>query len=144
MITKSTLANAKAFFCWDAIENLSIQLVPVQEAVAYFYPPRINKKSIILFYDTDEEDMENSLFLLFHEAGHARQWEHFANAKKENEFSQKMNLDMGDEKIHFEQEAWDRGKNLFINFLKSQNFPSTELVDKFETFAEQSMETYRG
>lgn len=143
MITKSTLADAKAFLCWDAFENLSIQLVPIQEAVAYFYPPGTDKKSILLFYAGNEKNMENALFLLFHEAGHARQWERLASSKKE-EFSRKINLDMGDEKIDFEREAWKLGKELFIKFLKAKNLPHLDLIERFKNFAEHSLETYRG
>jgi hypothetical protein len=95
--------------------------VPIQKTAAYFYPPQDDCPSIVLFYDPESQDFSKPLYLLFHEAGHARQWQHHATLGQGELFHRRMNLDKGEEKVAFEKEAWDFGRKHFITFIEKKN-----------------------
>ncbi len=101
MIPKSLLDAAKAFLCWDVFPDLAIQLVALQNAVAYYYPPGGGLQSIVLFYDPAQRDFSEPLFLLFHEAGHACQWRQMQAGGRGGLFARLMTLDAGPEKVCF-------------------------------------------
>ena len=108
-IGKSILNAAKAFLCWDMFPDLTIQLVPTQEAISYFHPP-FDKSTIVLFYQKDSRDYSTPLFLLFHEIGHYIQFEKMKKSRKESLFWQNINTPTGNSRIAFEQESWQKGK----------------------------------
>ena len=141
MISKSLLDAAKAFLCWDVFQDLSIQLVPLQNAVAYYYPPGGSLHSIVLFYDPAQPDFSEPLFLLFHEAGHACQWRQMQTCGQGELFQRLMGLDKGLEKVSFETEAWLLGKELFIQFAGSRGL-SPGLPDRFESYGRQCVTSY--
>jgi len=142
MVPKSLLTSAKAFLCWEAMENLSIQLVPMQEAVAYFYPPQATHSSIVLFYEAQADEYAESLFLLFHEAGHAQQWRSYIAQGQAERFRQMLDLDKGPEKLAFEKEAWGLGKRLLLAFSVKHELAAEELGKSFQQYAERCLQSY--
>ena len=142
MVPKSLLISTKEFLCWEAMENLSIQLVPIQRAVAYFYPPLNDYSSIVLFYQTLTDDYSEPLFLLFHEAGHAQQWRDYVIGNKAELFRRMLDLDKGPEKLAFEKEAWDLGKRLLLAFSTKRQLADDELCKSFDRYAERCLQSY--
>ncbi len=124
------------------MENLSIQLVPIQRAVAYFYPPQEDYPSIVLFYEAQADDFAEPLFLLFHEAGHAQQWRSYAVQGQAGHFRQMLDLDKGPEKLAFEKEAWNLGKRLLLDFSAKHDLAAEELDKSFEHYAERCLQSY--
>lgn len=116
MVGKSVLDAAKAFLCWDSGLRLSVQLVALQGPVSYFYPPAGDRGSIVVFYPADTEDFSRTLFLLFHEAGHALQWER-AGEVQAGHFQTAAGTTVGTHRQAFEREAWDLGRGLLGDFL---------------------------
>ena len=143
MISKSILFEAKAFLCWEKFSDLSIKIIPIDKAVAFFYPPSKNMMTIKLFYEKNTKDYSPALFLLFHEAGHLRQWQKLSTQNRSNEFEHYTNLDKGKQKIQFEREAWKLGEELLTEFLTKINMDQTILIDVYNRYAEQSLLTYR-
>jgi hypothetical protein len=141
MISISILSEAKAFLSWEVFDNLSIQLVPLQSAVAYHYPPGNRNHSIVVFYDPEDRDLSKPVFYLFHEAGHAMQYEHHSSEREF--FHSRMALDRGPERREFEQQAWDLGRHLFIRFLAKQNLEADVLLDRYDEFSQLCLDTYR-
>ena len=141
MIPKSLLDAAKAFLCWDVFPDLSIQLVPLQSAVAYYYPPGGGLQSIVLFYDPSQRDFSEPLFLLFHEAGHACQWREMQAGARGGRFTRLMALDKGPEKAVFERDAWRLGKELFMKFAGGRGLGSG-LPDRFESYCRNCVQSY--
>lgn len=137
-ITFDILARAKEFLCWEKFSDLAVQLVPIQEAVGYFIPPGNRLNTIILFYKEGSSDLSESLFLLFHEAGHARQVQDGYSAES---FTEKLGLPNGQEKMRFEKEAWDFGRELFQEFLLSF-LPGDLLLEKFDAYAQIAVDSY--
>ena len=143
MINQSVLFEAKAFLCWDKFTNLSIKLIPIDKAVAFFYPPTKDVSTINLFYEKDTKDLTHVVCVLFHEAGHLRQWQNFSKQDREGEFWKCINLDKGKNKIQFEYEAWKFGEELLGEFLVKINMDQNILINIYKSYAEQSLETYK-
>ncbi len=141
MISKSVLTAAKAFLCWDAFKNLSIQLVPVQNAVAYYYPPQNAHHGIVLLYAAGAPDLSEPLFLLFHEAGHARQWTELYGKDRKDYFQEMIDRDRGSEKTAFEQEAWDNGRHLLEQFVRQEKLDSAVLA-KYDLYGKACLLSY--
>ena len=137
-ITQALLFEAKAYLCWNANKDLSIQLVPDDKIPAYFIPKNNTMNSIILFYKGDGTDIAGSFFLLFHEAGHLQQF----NENPET-FQNMMNCDNGANKQHFEKQAWQNGRELLHQFLQAQQLHATDILDKYDHFADQALRSYR-
>jgi hypothetical protein len=141
MISKSLLDAAKAFLCWDVFSDLAIQLVALQNAAAYYYPPGGSLQSIVLFYDPAQRDFSEPLFLLFHEAGHACQWRQMQAGGREGLFARLMTLDTGPEKVSFEAEAWRLGQELFRRFGENRGL-GPELEERLAAYGRRCAESY--
>jgi hypothetical protein len=143
MISQSVLFEAKAFLCWDKFPNLSIKLIPIDKAIAFFYPPAKDVMTINLFYDKNTKDYSLALCLLFHEVGHLEQWRILSAQNRADEFWQSINQDRGRQKVKFEREAWNIGEELLTEFLTKINMDQTILIDVYNNYAGQSLLTYR-
>jgi len=143
MINQSVLFEAKAFLCWDKFPNLSIKLIPIAEAIAFFYPPGRDISTINLFYEKNTKDFSHPVCLLFHEAGHVKQWEKFETQNREDEFWHCVKLDKGSQKIQFEQDAWKFGEELLNIFLLKMNMGKNNLINVYKSYAELSLKTYK-
>lgn len=141
MVSKSVLNSAKAFLCWEAFESLSIQLVGIQDAVAYYYPTRNSYQSIVLFYHVASKDFSEPLFLLFHEAGHAKQWGKLHEEKREALFHKMVDLDRGTQKVNFEREAWHIGRRLFSDFIQREKL-NMDLLNHFDHYSTVCLKSY--
>ncbi|MBN2102649.1 hypothetical protein JW835_01250 [bacterium] len=140
MISFEVIKQAKAFLCWDCYKDLSIQLIPIRESLAYYYPPA-QMGSIVLFYNPDAEDFTTLLYLLFHEAGHHSQQKSWLKNNKSEAYWKTIQTPTGSDKMEFEKESWDRGRNLFQKFLQKENI-NIELLDNFDSFSIQQIKTY--
>jgi len=143
MIDKSILFQAKAFLCWDKFPRLSIKLIPIEKAVAFFYPAAGEVSTIHLFYEQQTRDFSEPLFLLFHEAGHLQQWQNYSDQGMENEFLRLMDLDRGTEKVTFEREAWLLGKKLLLELFEKINVKHPDVIKNFDQFRERCLASYR-
>ena len=143
MISQSILFEAKAFLCWDKFPNLSIKLIPIDKAIAFFYPSAKDIMTINLFYEKKTKDYSLALCLLFHEAGHLEQWQILSAQNRADEFWNNINRDKGEQKIQFEQQAWEMGEGLLQEFLTKNNMDQTILIDAYKSYAEQSLLTYK-
>lgn len=141
MIPKTLLDGAKAFLCWDMFPDLAIQLVELQNAAAYYYPPGGGLQSIVLFYDPEQRDFSEPLFLLFHEAGHACQWRQMQAGGRGGLFTPLMALDTGPEKVAFEREAWCLGQVLFQRFREKKGL-GPELAERLAAYGRRCAESY--
>jgi hypothetical protein len=142
VISKELLVSAKAFLCWEAVENLSVQLVPVQNAVAYYYPPQNVHHAIVIFFQPSASDFSEPLFLLFHEAGHALQYMRLCEQNREDYFQKMIDLDRGIEKMDFEKEAWAAGRDLLLRFLQKKAL-DLNLLAKFDLYSRACTLSYR-
>ncbi len=143
MVNQSVLFEAKAFLCWEKFPNLSIKLIAIEEAIAFFYPPTKDLSTINFFYDKNTEDFSRALCLLFHEAGHVKQWLKLSDRGSKRKFWDCLNLDKGEIKIEFEQEAWQLGEELLGEFLLKINIDKNILIKVYKRYAEQSLVTYQ-
>ncbi len=141
MVNKTILDQAKAFLCWDLFSDLSIQLVEIQEAISYFYPPS-NRNSIILHYERGNPDFSISLFLLFHEVGHYLQFGDMRKAGEEAAFWDQTNTPTGPDKVMFEKVCWEKGRAILKQFVEKQSLDAS-LLREFDQFADRSTESYR-
>jgi hypothetical protein len=141
MISKSLLDAAKAFLCWDVFPDLAIQLVALQHAAAYYYPPGGSLQSIVLFYDPEQRDFSEPLFLLFHEAGHACQWRQMQAGGRGELFARLLALDTGPEKVSFEVEAWRLGEELSRSFAEKRGL-GPELAERLAAYGRRCAESY--
>ena len=139
MVHFNTLTLAKAHLCWEIFTDLTIQLVPVQNAVGYFFPPNNKLKTIVIYYSANRKDISRALYLLFHEAGHAKQCE--INKLGEEQYNHLVNKPNGKERVEFEHEAWDFGKDLFANFIE-QHHLDKNLLERYEKYAHESCQSY--
>jgi hypothetical protein len=121
--------------------DLAIQLVALQHAVSYYYPPGGSLQSIVLFYDPAQHDFSEPLFLLFHEAGHACQWRQMQEGSRSDLFARLMTLDAGPEKVSFEAEAWRLGQNLFRGFGEKKGL-GPELAEQLAAYGRHCTESY--
>ena len=142
MVDASVLRAAKAFLCWDMFDDLGVQLVPLRHPVAYFYPRHNPQHAIVLFYTESARDMSEALFLLFHEAGHVRQWLQLHQDGQDHRFAQLLNLDKGAAKYGFEQEAWTLGRALLEEFLRAKEL-ETGLLDAYDQYGRRCLESYK-
>jgi len=142
VITPATLANAKAFLCWEVFDNLGIQLVPLRPAVAYYHPPQNNRHGIVLCYNPGAQDLSEALFLLFHEAGHARQWTQLQAAGRGDYFAAMLDSDRGDEKTQFEQKAWECGRELLERFADREHLAASVLA-QYDLYGRACLLSYR-
>lgn len=142
MISQALLFEAKAFLCWDKFPNLSIKLIPIEEVIAFFYPPTKEVLTINLFYKKDTHDFSRATCLLFHEAGHFNQWQYLFAQDRTEQFWDFINLDKGEAKIAFEQDAWDLGGELLSEFLAKINMDQNILMNVYKSYAAQSLLTY--
>lgn len=142
MIDRTVLFQAKSFLCWDRFPELSIQLVPLQDAVGYFYPPQQDLASIVLFYDPAKTDASEALCFLFHEVGHFLQWRSASEKDEIKNFLKNLQLDKGKKKIEFESEAWELGKKLFLEFITRTHELTEEILTDFEKLKQDSLQTY--
>jgi len=143
MINQSILFEAKAFLCWDKFPKISIKLILIDEATAFFYPPAKDILTINLFYEKHTQDFSYALCLLFHEAGHVMQWQNLSTQNREDEFWRYIHLDKGDQKIQFEREAWNFGEELLNEFLAKINIDQNILINVYKSYAKQSLLTYK-
>ncbi len=141
MISEPVLFAAKAFLCWDALRDLSVQLVPVREAAAYYYPPSNRRHSIIVFYTPGKRDLSEPFFLLFHEAGHACQWNAGNTAGRQQNFHELIDTPSGRDKCIFEHEAWERGRELLERFMHRHGLPGT-VLDAYSRFRDRCLQSY--
>jgi hypothetical protein len=142
VIAKSLLAQAKAFLCWDKFPNLTIKLVPLQDPVAFYYPPSPTSHTIVIFYPAQHDDVSQALFLLFHEIGHYRQFQEYHQQAKDRQFEEVMNMVEGTEKARFEREAWECGAVLLAQFLKQVDLSMQPIVQAYREYAAQCVKTY--
>jgi hypothetical protein len=142
MIAKSLLAQAKAFLCWDKFSDLTIKLVPLQDPVAFYYPPSPTAHTIVVFYPTQQDNLSQALFLLFHEIGHYRQFQKYRQQAQDRQFEEVMNMVEGAEKASFEREAWECGAVLLAQFLKQVAIPVQPIMQTYREYAAQCVKTY--
>ena len=141
MVSKEILNQAKAFLCWDTFPGLTVQLIEMREAVAFFYPPS-KKPTIIQYYERGTDDCSIPLFHLFHEAGHYLQ---FAGLQEEGgapDFWTIIEQPTGKERYNFEKESWTLGRDLFSKFLNKCKL-SPLLLNDYDQYANRSVESYR-
>lgn len=120
---------------------MAIQLIAVQDAVGYYYPPDNGLQTILLFYNPAAQDFTEALFLLFHEAGHACQWREMKAHSQEALFSRLLAGDTGSEKAAFEAEAWRLGQVLFKKFAESRGL-SAGLCDQLREYGRRCIASY--
>ncbi len=137
MISFDILSKAKAYLCWDIFQDLAVQLVPLQNAIAYYYPPQNSSHSIVVFYHGEGKDFSDPLFLLFHEAGHVVQ----NSQTNGNDFKDKMQLPNGKEKMEFEIDGWNEGRILFEKFIKEENLDA-DLLRRFDDYGVKAINSY--
>ncbi|OQX85593.1 hypothetical protein B6D60_07605 [candidate division KSB1 bacterium 4484_87] len=142
MIDQSLLFQAKSFLCWDRFPELSIQLVPLQSVVGYFYPPQQDLASIVIFHDTSKRDVTEALCFLFHEVGHYLQWQSASEKEETKNFLKKLQLDKGKKKIEFETEAWELGEKIFAEFIARADELTETILNDFEKLKQNSLQTY--
>ena len=141
MIGREIIDRAKAYLCWDIFPELNFQLVELQKAVSYFYPPS-GHQTIIVFYEKGNPDFSVPLFLLFHEAGHCLQYQEMIESSHESDFWCKINLPSGPDRVSFEKESWAKGKILLREFIIKQNL-SMNLIHAYEKQAARFLKTYQ-
>lgn len=139
MISRSHLFEAKAFLCWDAFDDLFIQLVPLQNAAGYYFPPDNEHHSIILFYDDKLRDFCEPLFLLFHEAGHAVVYSQMYNGEKHR---QELQRHKGPLRAAFEKRAWEEAELLFVRFVEKIGIGECKVIDAFKDFSRSCINSY--
>jgi len=143
MIDRSILFSAKAFLCWEKFPRLAIKLIPIEEAVAFFYPPEKDVSTIHVFYEKNRRDFSGALFLLFHEAGHLNQWQNFSARHSVQDYWRLIELDKGEAKIEFERDAWENGKILLEEFIEKNRLQPMQLIDRYHGYSEQCLMTYK-
>jgi len=143
MIDKSVLFEAKAFLCWDKFPQLSIKLIPINEAVAFFYPSKKNISTINIFYEKDTQDFSKAIFLLFHEAGHLQQWHNLSDLNREDEFWRLVEQDKGEQKNLFELQAWAFGESLLSEFIDKKKITNNKMIDSYKRFSKKCLLTYK-
>jgi len=141
MVDKAVLDQAKAFLCWDAVQGISVQLVALSGVAAYFYPPDTRQCSIVVFYNNEEADCSGALYYLFHEAGHAVQFQMMKSSGTSGDFRRLMNIYKGEERVAFEAESWQLGRSLLEQFIQKQEL-NQSLLAEYDQLAAESLQTY--
>jgi hypothetical protein len=142
VIGKAVLKLAKSYLCWDEFPHLSIKLIEMKHPVAFFYPPEKDLSTILLFYPANCRDYTESLFLLFHEAGHYEQYMGYSRTRNSAKFTELINSDKGKQKLDFEQEAWDRGKLLLENFIHKYDITISGFPEAYFDYANKCLSSY--
>ncbi|MFZ5517129.1 MAG: hypothetical protein ACOY90_10855 [Candidatus Zhuqueibacterota bacterium] len=143
MVGQAILFEAKAFLCWEKFPQATVQLIPIQDEVAYFFPPNNDASTITLFYNAQNRDCSGALFLLFHEAGHLMQWQHHAASDSTGQFWQLIHLDKGERKMQFETEAWKFARTLLEAFIVRIDCRADDLLEHIDRYAEKCILSYR-
>jgi len=143
MVDKSMLFQAKAFLCWDKFSDLAIKLIPIEKSVAFFFPPAKDVATINLFYKKGNVDFTREVALLFHEAGHLKQWQDFQDQHREQDFWRLLDLDKGNQKMAFEREAWDFGAIFLKEFAQENNIELSQIIFSYQALVEESIMTYK-
>ncbi len=120
---------------------MAIQLIALQDAVGYYYPPENPLQTILLFYNPAAENFTEPLFLLFHEAGHSCQWRDMKEHEQEALFFRLLACDRGPEKAAFEDRAWDLGQELFKKFVETRGL-NILLCEEFTKYGRRCVESY--
>jgi hypothetical protein len=142
MINQSVLFQSKAYLCWDRFPDLEIKLIPLQSAVAFFYPPNKKFPVIHLYFNYGTKDFTDTLCLLFHEVGHYLQWDKKLLSDTELGFFELINKDKGEDKIYFESQAWDYGQEYLEMFLKKEKINKKQVLERFKKLKNKSIKTY--
>ena len=142
MASKSVLDHAKAFLCWDKFPDLSIQLVELGGAVAYFYPPTNQRASIVVFYKSHSNNFQEPLFLLFHEIGHFLQFCEFKKRRSLRKYRTLMEAVEGQEKVAFEEQAWKLGQEVLSEFLQHEGLQDEGLLGEYVSYSQRCVDTY--
>ena len=137
----SILAAAKAYLCWDTFPDLSIQLVEMQDAVSFYYPPG-RRGSIVCYTAPNCKDVSIPLFHLFHEAGHHEQYTEVKGTEDEARFRELVDTPTGEAKAAFEQISWKKGRKIFARFLEVHHLP-TALLAAYDRYGRICVESYR-
>lgn len=143
VLSKTVLDRAKSFLCWDVYPGLSIKLIELEQPVGFFYPPEKELSTILLFYYVDCQDFTESVFLLFHEAGHYQQYLDYRRDHNSAKFTELMNLDKGKQRLDFERDAWDRAKALLDDFIRKYEIRVDNFPDVFVDYANKSISSYK-
>ncbi len=114
----------------------------MKQPVAFFYPPEKDLSTILLFYPDDCRDYTESLFLLFHEAGHYDQYLGYSRVRNSAKFTELINYDKGRQRFDFEREAWDRGQLLLDNFIRKYDFTIPNFPNAYLNYAKNSLLSY--
>jgi len=142
MISQHLLNQAKAFLCWDAFPDVAIQLVPIQAAVAYYYPPSSDMHAIVVFYQPEAEEFASPLFLLFHEIGHYLQFQAHQRNGTLADFQVALQADNGAEKAAFERDSWERGAVVLTAFFEKHPVEKERLLAEYASYAESCIMSY--
>lgn len=142
MLSKHLLFEAKAYLCWDAFPQLSVQLIPIDRSVAYYYPPTPQHHNIVIFYNPKEADFAEALFLLFHESGHVRQWKRYQQRGEIQYFYECLNRSNGQQKQIFEQEAWRYAEELLHRFCREKALDEFYIVQRFQDYRARCVQSY--
>ena len=118
------LVKAKQYLCWERFPDLAIQLVRIDRPVGYWLPPGETHTILVFYRDADVED---GLFLLFHELGHYL-------CAMEGAVSE------GTERAG-EIWAWERGREELEDFIAREGL-DTGLLERYDRFAEISLRSY--
>ncbi|MBN2411213.1 hypothetical protein JXQ31_05925 [candidate division KSB1 bacterium] len=142
-VPENMLKEAKSFLCWDVFKDLTVQLIPIQDEVAYYIPPGNPFHSIMVFYDRRQTDHSRALFLFFHEAGHVKQWLEFEKQRQDNKFFDIINLDKGTKKQLFELKAWLYGRELLNLFLINSAYKTDNILQQYDVYADKCIKSYK-
>lgn len=142
MISKVVLKLAKSYLCWDEFPHLSIKLIEMNHPVAFFYPPEKDISTIMLFHPANCRDYTESLFLLFHEAGHYEQYVGYSRTRNFTKYTELINSDKGKERFDFEREAWERGKMLLDNFIHKYDITLSDFPEAYNDYANKCLSSY--
>lgn len=143
MLSKFVLDRAKSFLCWDFLDNLSIQLVEINDTVAYFYPPQNRLSSIVVFYESGCKDFTHSLYLLFHEVGHYLQYSMYDSNNQLEDYWRIIQMDRGEEKVKFESQAWALGRDALKKFAETTSVISMNLLDEYTDYGHDCIKSYQ-
>ena len=141
-VSLSLLQEAKSYLCWDVFPGLAMQLVPIENTTAWYFPPEKELDRIFVFYRDDAKSLAEALFYLFHEAGHLVQKQSFEQNRDMHEFQKMLELDRGARKAAFEQQAWALGEPLLERYLHTRDIDPITLLDPYRDLAVQSVSSY--
>ena len=142
LVSKNLLFDAKAYVCWDVFSHLSVQLIPLETAVAFYYPPKNPNHTIVVFYLQSATDFAEPLFLLFHECGHVKQWQEFQQRNNTAQFYSNLNSPNLQEKQQLEIQAWQYAETLLRDFLRQQNMERAAILQRFNSYKNRCQSSY--